>query len=379
MKSESKKVLICGGGTAGHIYPAIALIEYIKEHYPDYKILFIGTNKGMENKFIPKLSIDFIKIKASGLKSSKNFINKIMIYLKFFFNLLLGLFKSIKILACCKPDAILGMGGYVCAPLLLAAIITGKKYYIHEQNFIPGRLNKIFSKYAKNIFVSFKETESYFPEANGKVIYSGNPIRKIIKNFDKKAKNYKKWGLDKNKFTIVAFGGSLGAGKLNKIIIDLCNYFGDKKNMQIVLIAGKRFFNDILKIKDNLNPESGKLNFKILSYVEEMDEIYNIADLIISRAGANTIAELIETKVPAILIPFPYAIGNHQYYNAKFLAERGAAIIILDRDLNSKRLIDNIEGLVRNNMDNYKKFTGRKNILKNKNSEKIIIDNMIRS
>ncbi|MGM0367147.1 MAG: undecaprenyldiphospho-muramoylpentapeptide beta-N-acetylglucosaminyltransferase [Actinomycetota bacterium] len=376
MAKISKKVLICGGGTAGHIYPAVALIEYIKDFYPGYQVLFLGTDRGMENKFIPQLEVEFKKIRASGLGKSENLGQRIIIYIKFLFNLIVGLVSSVKILIGYRPDAILGMGGYVCAPLLLAAILTRRSFSLHEQNYIPGRLNKFFSKFAQNIFISFSETRNYFKNTNAKIIYSGNPIRKVIKNFNQKNIDYRKWGLRKGRFTIVAFGGSLGADKINKIIIDLYKYFRNRENIQILLLTGSRFFRKMENTKKELIRDNDKLIFSILPYVEEMDEIYNMADLIISRAGANTVAELIKTNVPAILIPFPYAIGNHQYYNAKFLAENGSAIVLLDRDLNSRHLIDNIEGLIKNDMGNYKKFRERKNNLKNIENEKIIIDNL---
>ncbi|MCL4378474.1 MAG: UDP-N-acetylglucosamine--N-acetylmuramyl-(pentapeptide) pyrophosphoryl-undecaprenol N-acetylglucosamine transferase, partial [Actinobacteria bacterium] len=279
-----KKIMICGGGTAGHIYPAISVIEYIKKNYSGCKILFIGTRRGMENKFIPGLNVDFKTIRSSGLIEKGKISKKILNYLKFLFLLITGFFGSAGIIIKFKPDFILGMGGYVCGPVLIAAIFLNKKYGLHEQNYIPGRLNKKFSKSARYIFTSFEETGKYFNASPGKIIFSGNPVRESIKNFKKGQPQYKKWGLDKDRFTIVAFGGSLGADKINNAVIELWDHFRRDEEIQILLICGQRFYHNINNKISGIYKSDDLSFIKILPYVSEMEEVYRIADLIISRS-----------------------------------------------------------------------------------------------
>lgn len=353
-----KRILVCGGGTAGHIYPAVSIIEEILDNHKDCSILYVGTDKGMERDIIASLNINFMAIKAAGLIQKGSLCKKIINYFKFIFNLISGFLKSIKILIFFKPDIILGMGGYVCAPVLLSAIFLRKKFALHEQNYIPGRLNKFFSKFCTYFFLSFKETADYLKIPESKIIYSGNPVRKIIREAFSKVKNYKKYGLDDGKFTVTAFGGSLGANKINNTIISLYECFKDRDDMQFLLISGSRFYENLKKENEKIN--NLKSSLKIFPYVNEMDEIYNITDLIISRSGANTVAEIAYCNIPAILIPYPFAINNHQYFNATFLGKNGKAIIINDNNLNSSKLADIIFNLERENKKFYNELKYKK-------------------
>ncbi|MCL5772112.1 MAG: undecaprenyldiphospho-muramoylpentapeptide beta-N-acetylglucosaminyltransferase [Actinobacteria bacterium] len=353
-----KRILICGGGTAGHIYPAMSIIEEILDNHKNCNILYVGTEKGMERDIITSLNINFMVIKAAGLIQKGSLFKKIINYFKFIFNLISGFLKSIKILIFFKPDIILGMGGYVCAPVLLSAIFLRKKFALHEQNYIPGRLNKFFSKFCTYFFLSFKETANYLKIPESKIIYSGNPVRKIIREAFSKMKNYKKYGLDDGKFTVTAFGGSLGANKINNTFISLYEIFKDREDMQFLLISGSRFYENLKKENEKIN--NLKSSLKIFPYVNEMDEIYNITDLIISRSGANTVAEIAYCNIPAILIPYPFAINNHQYFNATFLEKNGKAIIINDNDLNSSKLAEIIFNLERENKKFYNELKYKK-------------------
>jgi len=376
-KTGKERILICGGGTAGHVYPAMAVIEEIKKTHPDIPLLFVGTKKGMENKFIPLMVIRFEAIKAAGLSVADNIFERVRVYARFLLCLTGGFFASVKLILEFKPDIILGMGGYVCGPVLLAAVFLRKDFMLHEQNYIPGRLNRFFSGFAKKVFISFEDTKSYLN--TNRVIYSGNPVRASVREFENKEKDYPQWGLAKERFTVVAFGGSLGAGKLNDIIVDLYSYFRDNGELQMLLITGKRFYQQFNHIMDKMVRDEDKIILRIIPYTHQMDKVYRIADLIISRAGANTIAELAITDIPAILIPYPYAIENHQYYNAKYLADNGRAILIPDKDLSSELLIDNICGLIEHNKKNYQNLLNKKVKLKKVESEKIITENLLGS
>ncbi len=373
----NKKIMVCGGGTAGHVYPAMALIEEIKSTQPEVTLLYIGTKKGMENKFIPMMDVRFETIKAAGLTGTDNIFKKVKVYTLFLLNLAGGFFSAAKKILRFKPDLILGMGGYVCGPVLLAAVLLRHKFMLHEQNYIPGRLNKFFSRFAQKTFISFEQTINYLPVGNSRVLFSGNPVREPVREFKSIPKDYKRWGLEEGRFTLVSFGGSLGAGKLNDIIIDLCSYFKKNSDLQILLITGKRFYKQFEHIKGKIVRDDDNIILKVIPYTQQMEQIYRIADLIISRAGANTIAELAMTDVPAILIPYPYAIANHQYYNAKYLADNGRAILIQDKDLSSDLLIDNIKGLM--DKENYNNLLNRKTRMNKIESEKLITRHLIGS
>jgi len=354
-----KKILICGGGTGGHLYPALAIIEYIKDNYPLCELLFIGTEKGLGKELIPQSGVNYKTVKSRGLILDGRIYRKILNIIKFLYSLTFGFFQSFKILLKFKPDIILGMGGYICAPVLSAGIFMSRKIVLHEQNYIPGRLNSFFSRFARYIFISFSDTGKYFKVKKDKIIFTGNPVRKAVEQLKNIKPEFKKWGLEKGRFTIIAFGGSLGAEKINNTVINLYNYFKDNDKIQILLICGRRFYNQLVKSKKNIIESKGKFILKIFPYISEMQEIYRISDIIISREGANTISEIIECNIPSILIPYPYAVANHQFYNADFLAGKGKAIMIEDKDLNEEKIIEIIELFIK---DDKKRYKDMKNI-----------------
>ena len=354
-----KKILICGGGTGGHLYPAMAIIEYLKDNYPLCELFFIGTDKGLGKELIPSFNINYKNIKSSGLILSGNIFRKFLNIIKFSYWFTSGFFQSLKIVLRFKPDIILGMGGYICAPVLAAGIFNFKKIALHEQNYIPGRLNNLFSRFAKYIFISFEDTAKYFKVKKSRMVFTGNPLRKAIRESGNIKPEFKKWGLEEGRFTVVAFGGSLGAEKINNTVMDLYDHFIINDGIQILLISGSRFYDKLAGSKNKFFKSQDKLVLNIFPYIHEMQEIYRISDLIISRAGANTISELIEYNIPSILVPYPDAVANHQLYNAVFLAKRGKAILIEDRDLDSRKMVEVIELLMK---DNYKKYKNMKNM-----------------
>ncbi|MBM3706920.1 MAG: undecaprenyldiphospho-muramoylpentapeptide beta-N-acetylglucosaminyltransferase [Actinobacteria bacterium] len=345
-----KKILITGGGTAGHIYPAAAIIEYLKEYHPDVSILFIGTKRGMESRVIPNMGIYFKSVSASGFSFTDNVCRKIITYIKFSFNLISGFFTSVQLIRNFRPDFILGMGGYVCAPVFLAAIFLRRKIGLHEQNFIPGRLNKFFAKFSEYIFLSFNDSKKFIKPViknnNTKLIFSGNPVRKSIRNFNTLDSQFNKWQLAANRFTVASFGGSLGAEKINDSVLGLYNYYRNDSSIQFLLISGERFYENLNNRLLNIKKPGDRLIFNLFPYIKEMEYVYRTADLIISRAGATTISELIITGIPAILIPYPKAVENHQYYNAEYLEKNGKAIVVSDGDMSPEVLFNLIQGLL---------------------------------
>lgn len=284
--------------------------------------------------------------------------------------LISGFFTSIKIVCGFKPDIILGTGGYVCAPVLLVAVFLRKKFMLHEQNYIPGRLNKFFCRFSLCIFVSFNETKNYLKIPAERIIYSGNPVRKIIRESQYKEPVYEKYGLKNSKFTITAFGGSLGADKINSVFLELFENFRKREDMQFLLICGMRFYDNL----KNNNPQlfnKTNLSLKIFPYIEEMDEIYNLTDLIISRSGANSCAEIAFCNVPAIFVPYPGAVDNHQYFNATFFEKRKKAVLINDSDFTCKNLTKIINDLEKEGKKLYNELKYKK-IDANFNGHKII-------
>ncbi|MEA2016332.1 MAG: UDP-N-acetylglucosamine--N-acetylmuramyl-(pentapeptide) pyrophosphoryl-undecaprenol N-acetylglucosamine transferase [Actinomycetota bacterium] len=355
-----KKILICAGGTGGHIYPALAVVECIKEKYPRSEISFIGSERGPGAELMSGYNVSYRTVKSCGLVLNVSMAGKILNTMKFIYFLIYGFFQSLRIVLNFKPDIILGMGGYICAPVLLAGIFTAKKIALHEQNYIPGRLNSFFSKFAKYIFISFSDTEKYLRVRKNRVFFTGNPLRKIMRESDKNGFKFKKWGLEEGKFTVVAFGGSLGAENINNAIMNLYSYIRNDEKIQILLIPGRRFFKEVDNNKKNIINPGDKLIFKIFEYINEMNEIYKLSDLVVSRAGANTISEIIEYNIPSILVPYPHAVANHQYYNANYLAERGKAVLVNDNELDGKKVYGILKMLARDNWKKYKEIKGTK-------------------
>ncbi|HAJ95644.1 MAG TPA: undecaprenyldiphospho-muramoylpentapeptide beta-N-acetylglucosaminyltransferase [Actinobacteria bacterium] len=360
MDRRRKNILITGGGTGGHLYPAIAVIEYIQKNHPLANIIFIGSGKGSGKKLIPDMGIEFYTVKARGIAGGSGPLKKIINYILFIIYLIPGFIRSANILRKKKIDIVLGMGGYICAPVMLAAIIRKIPFTLHEQNYIPGRLNRLFSGRAKYFFTSFEDTKRFLGKGNKNIIFSGNPVRASIKDSDNIPSDHKKWGLAEKRFTIIAFGGSLGAKKINDAIMGLYKIFKDNNNIQFLLITGNRFYDSIKDDLEKRRRSDDKIIFNIFPYIDEISQIYRIADIVIARSGASTVFETAAADIPTILVPYPFAIDNHQFYNARYLAEQGKSIIIEDNMLSAGLLAENIKRIMEDNMKIYKKM---KNIL----------------
>nr|WP_300002296.1 undecaprenyldiphospho-muramoylpentapeptide beta-N-acetylglucosaminyltransferase [Tissierella sp.] len=340
------RYLISGGGTGGHIYPALAILNEIKLHDKDAVILYVGTEQGLEAKLVPKEEIDFKTIRVEGIPRS---ISKdSLIALR---ELLYGLKESGRIIDDFKPDIVIGTGGYVCGPVVFKAARKKIPTLIHEQNAFPGITNKILSRFVDRVAVTFEESIAYFkfPE---RVIKVGNPIRSEILNIDKK-QAYEKLGLSPDKATVLCFGGSGGQRSLNESMRDMLKSL-DSVDFQVIHVTGERFYEEFMEdIKDlNLNKD----RIKILPYLYEMAEALNIADLMITSAGAITLAEVSSIGIPSILIPKAYTAENHQEYNARSFEKKEAAIVILEKDLNGEKLKDVLIPLL-NNPEKLKKMS----------------------
>ena len=337
------KVIFSGGGTGGHIYPALAILRKLQELNLLDKVLYVGTNHGLESKIVPDLKIPFKSLNIQGFKRSLSFYN-----LKTIFLFLKDIVKSRKIIANFHPDIVIGTGGYVCAPIVFEAHQMHIPTLIHEQNSVPGITNKFLAHFVDKIAITFPETESYFP--SNKVILTGNPRSQEVSSFQKND-ILKSYGLNDNIPTVMVVGGSQGADKMNNSVINAINKF-NKCKYQILFVTGASHFQNIIS---NLKNDTINSNIKIVPYVNNMPKILPNLSLIVSRAGATSIAEITALGIPSILIPSPYVTNNHQVKNAKVLSNHNATKIIYENQLNSDLLFNTINYLM-NNEDVRKKI-----------------------
>lgn len=331
------KVIMTCGGTGGHIYPAIAIANKIKEEHLNCKILFIGTGRPLERKIIAAAGYELRTISASGVHRKKIYKNVGTIR-----DLLKGMVQAEKIIKDFNPRAVIGTGGYVCVPVITKAHQMGIKTYIQEQNARPGMANRWLASKADKIFLGFEEASIYFKNKK-KVYVTGNPIRKsfgAISKLEARKQLFEK----NNSFVILIFAGSLGASMINKATVEAIVYLARQLDIAIYFITGNNYYESVLKEleeKDLLSNQS----IKILKYAHNMDLLLSAADLVISRSGASTLGEEALIGTPAILIPSPNVTGNHQYYNAKAVADKGGAVILQEADLSGARLVEEIMAL----------------------------------
>ena len=326
---DKMRAVISAGGTGGHIYPALAIINKIKKMEPDSEFLYIGTHNRMEKDIVPAKGIPFESIEIYGINRKK--ILKNFKTLKCFIE---SQKKVKKILKEFKPDVVIGVGGYVTGPVIKIAHKLGFKTFIHEQNSVAGKANLYLSRYSDKIGVSFKSSIDSFPKE--KTIFTGNPVsEEAIK---KVPLNKSELGLSENKKLVLFVMGSLGASYVNNILTQTMSSFKDKK-YEVLFITGKKEYS---KISEKKFPK----NVKVIPYLDDMARILKKTDLIVTRAGASTLSEIIALNIPSILIPSPYVPNNHQYKNAMDLLNEKAAIMIEEKDLNSKIVVDNIDKLI---------------------------------
>lgn len=339
------KIIITAGGTGGHIYPALGVLDKIKEDNKN-KYLYIGTTNRMESEIIPSMNIPYEGLEVYGL--SKNIFKN----LKNIKCIIKSYKKCLKIIDEFKPDLVLGFGGYVTLPVLYAAKKRNIKIAIHEQNFIPGKTNKFISRFSDLVFISFEDSKKHFK--NKKIVYSGNPSEERARLIEKKSKT--SLGFNKKKKLIIIVMGSLGSTIINEKLCEFLRSFNEE-DKEILFITGKNSYKDLnnnLIVPDNI---------KIVPYLENLPGLMKDADLIISRAGAGTISEIIATKIPSILIPSPYVANNHQYYNALDLKNKKLSVMLEQETLSKETLENNIKEIldtklnkeIKENLEKYEK------------------------
>ncbi len=314
------KFILSGGGTGGHIYPAIAIANELKSRFPTAEFLFVGAQDKMEMQKVPQAGYPIKGLWIAGLQRRLTFDNAL-----FPVKLLSSLLKSRQIIKKFKPDVVIGTGGFASGPLLQMANSAGIPTVIQEQNSYPGITNKLLSKKANAICVAYEKLERFFPKE--KIVLTGNPVRQDLIAIDsKRAEGLAHFNLDPNKKTILILGGSLGARRVNQLIEKELEFFASQK-VQLLWQCGKLYFEEYQKYNSE--------NVQVMAFIERMDLVYAAADIVISRAGASSVSELCIVGKPVIFIPSPNVAEDHQTKNAKSVADKNGAILIRESELDA--------------------------------------------
>ncbi|OPX88371.1 MAG: UDP-N-acetylglucosamine--N-acetylmuramyl-(pentapeptide) pyrophosphoryl-undecaprenol N-acetylglucosamine transferase [Pelotomaculum sp. PtaB.Bin104] len=336
------RFVVAGGGTGGHIYPALAIARGLNDRYPGSKILYIGTTRGMEADIVPKAGLPFQGISAAGLERKLSVRNLLVLW-----QAGRGFLQALRIIKGWRPELVIGTGGYVCGPVVLAAALCHAATLIHEQNAFPGVTNRILSRFAGQVAVTFADSVQYFPRPD-KVRLTGLPVRPEILAAEREEAR-RKLRLPGDRLLVFSFGGSRGAFTLNEAMVQVIKLFANDPRLNIFHVTGnlghQKFLDSCAASGINL----GEIrNVTIASYLYQMEDILAAADLVIGRAGAATLAELTALGIPSILIPYPYASENHQEFNARALEKEKAALVVLDHELSGTVLGQTVTELVGN-------------------------------
>jgi UDP-N-acetylglucosamine--N-acetylmuramyl-(pentapeptide) pyrophosphoryl-undecaprenol N-acetylglucosamine transferase len=315
------KVVIAGGGTGGHLFPGLAMAEEFRKRDNNTEVVFVGTEHGIEARVLPREGYPLRFVRAEGF-AGKSLFRKMRSAGKAFFSVL----DSYRILNAVLPDLVIGVGGYASGAVVMMAHMKSIPTMIHEQNTVPGMANRILGRFVDQICVTYQESLSVFPL--GKTFLTGNPIRPKILRGDREAAE-RLFSLEKEMFTVFVFGGSSGAVSINRSVVDALNYLGDYRGkIQFLHQTGERDY-------ESVREAYRKSGFKgtVAPFIYQMAEAYAAADMVISRAGATTLAEITALGKPALLVPYPHSAGRHQEFNAIKLREMGAALMVFDHEM----------------------------------------------
>lgn len=332
-------VLMTGGGTGGHVNPALAIAATIKKNIPDANIAFVGTPKGMENKLVGKEGYKMYHVEIQGIRRSLSLSNIKTAYLA-----LVSPIRAKKIIKEFKPDVVIGTGGYVCWPILVAASRMGVPTAIHESNAVPGVATKRLEKFLDKIFLNFTETSQYL-RCKDKLIHTGNPLRASFDVYDRETARNELEIPEKYEKLIVSYGGSLGAHAINTTMLEYMDkYVKHRDNIKVIHAAGSREYEEIRAEFESRGLDKYE-NLELREYIYNMPVVMSAADVVVSRAGAMTVSELSLKGKNCILVPSPNVTNNHQYKNAKVLADADAAILIKESDYNADSMNEEINRL----------------------------------
>ena len=348
---NNKKILFAAGGTGGHINPALAVAGYIRDNYPDAQILFAGTPNKMEAKLVPAAGFDFTTIEISGFQRDFS-IQGIKENISTIFKLIKALPRAKAIIKEFQPDVVIGFGGYVSGPVVRAAAKLGVPTAVHEQNAFPGVTNKLLAKQVDRVMVTTKAAQEYF-SAKNPVTVTGLPVRGEMLRADREISRAE-LGINDDTPLILSMGGSLGALAINKAVKELILNRYESKKCAFLHATGSNGVAMIEDLNSKIDMDANP-HVMLREYITDMDRCMAAADLVICRAGASSLSELQVMGKASILVPYPYASENHQYFNAKDLADNNAAIIIEEKDLSGEKLISVVDLLV-SNMDKVKEF-----------------------
>ena len=314
----SKKYLISGGGTGGHIFPAVSIANELRRQDPNCEILFVGAENRMEMERVPAAGYDIVGLKVEGLDRKNLFRN-----IKVVWNLIFSMFKVRGIIKEFKPDVAVGVGGYASGAALKVAQMMGIPVVLQEQNSFAGVTNKMLAKGAEKICVAYTGMERFFPA--DKIVLTGNPVRQNLLAEINRNEAYEYFGLNPNKPTLMVMGGSLGARTINQAMIAGLERL-KSSGIQVIWQTGKIYYQDALKAYEPYRCDE----IKVTDFLSRMDYAYAVADLVVSRAGASSISELSLLGKPSILVPSPNVAEDHQTHNARALSDKGAAILVRD-------------------------------------------------
>ena len=331
-------IMISGGGTGGHIYPALTIYKTL-ETMVDANFLYVGTERGLESRIVPKEGIPFTTLPVQGLQRKLSLDTLVTAG-----KTLSSLWKANQLISDFKPDIVIGTGGYVCGPLLLAAALRGIPTLIQEQNVVPGITNKILSRFVDVVAVGYEEAAPHFPRAK-KVIYTGNPVRPSVVTANREeARAY--FGLQEDQTAILVAGGSRGARSINTAMQAVHEHYKGREDIKIIHATGTDEYRRVceglgIPEEDVYSPTS-----HIVPYLDNMDMAMAASDMAIFRSGAIGLAELAVRGIPSILIPYPYAAADHQTFNAKAFVDAGASTMIVDKELNGTSLLQAVDAML---------------------------------
>lgn len=339
------RVLLTGGGTGGHIYPALAVARRLKEMDAEVSLLYVGTERGLESTIVPKENIPFKAIEVEGFKRGFDF-QSIKYNLKSLQLFLTSIRKAKEIIQEFKPDVVLGTGGYVSAPMGYAAAKEGIPVVVHEQNSFLGLTNKFLIRYIDRLAISFKEIYKQVDGYEEKVVFTGNPRAQEVASQEIPMMD-NIYGLDILEPIILIFGGSRGAAKINQAVVSAYPYLR-RRNYQVIFVPGEQQYEEITRELNTISPLIRNPQFVVKPYIHNMVEVLRHTSAIVSRSGATTIAEITALGIPSVLIPSPNVTDDHQTQNARSLVENDAAILLKEENLTGEILLKRLDQLMQN-------------------------------
>ncbi|MCR8845745.1 undecaprenyldiphospho-muramoylpentapeptide beta-N-acetylglucosaminyltransferase [Paenibacillus sp. SC116] len=363
------RVVLSGGGTGGHIYPALAIARECEKRDPSSTFLYIGTERGLESKLVPEQGIPFASIDITGFRRKLSLEN-----VKTVLRFISGVRRAKQMLKDFKPDVVIGTGGYVCGPVVYAAAKLGIPTIVHEQNVIPGLTNKFLSRYVDTVAISFEDSKSYFAKANH-VLFTGNPRATEVVEASRE-RGYASLGLPPSSPIVMVVGGSRGAKAINEAMIGMLPHLKRLPDVHFVYVTGQGYYEETRKAV-LAGSQSIRNHLHVLPYIANMPEVLAATTLVISRAGASSLAELTALGIPSILIPSPNVTNNHQEANARSLEQAGAAIMVKESQLNAAALFGQIEQLL-NHDDKRKQMSEQAKAFGQPDSATRIVNEMLR-